>query len=173
MPIARYFIFVGSTLAALLFFSDWYLPTPTAMFAIQRVAFERPAIRIKSQRKWPERIVLDAGLPVITAPIDEHRAVQPELLPSDEAKNRTHFNAMAQLKSDTRLSAVDHPHVKRRVAETTWSRRPNIRQLVKLEADTACCQFTWVDDRQTISSATTRRRAASSRNKEQPAFSMD
>jgi hypothetical protein len=35
VPIARYFIFVGGTLAALLLITGWYLPTPPAMFANQ------------------------------------------------------------------------------------------------------------------------------------------
>jgi len=35
VPIARYFIFVGGTLAALLLIAGWRLPTPQAMFAKQ------------------------------------------------------------------------------------------------------------------------------------------
>jgi hypothetical protein len=57
VPIARYFIFVGGTLAALLLVADWCLPTPPAMFAKQLV-IDRSIIRIKSAHKWPERIVL-------------------------------------------------------------------------------------------------------------------
>jgi hypothetical protein len=143
------------------------------MFADQRVAIERAAIRIKSEHKWPERIVLDTSDRVITASIEEPRAAQPELLPSDETKDRTNFNAMAQLKLDTRLSAISHPQVKRRVVRTTRLKPRNVRQLAKAEAGIGCCQAGWVDDRQTISSATTRRQAASSWNMERPAFSRN
>jgi hypothetical protein len=47
VPIARYFIFVGGTLAALLLIAGWYLPSPPAMFANQLV-IDRSIIRIKS-----------------------------------------------------------------------------------------------------------------------------
>ncbi len=50
MPIARYFIFVGGTLAALLLIAGWCLPTPPAMFANQLV-IDRSIIRIKSGRR--------------------------------------------------------------------------------------------------------------------------
>jgi hypothetical protein len=65
VPIARYFIFVGATLAALLLIADWCLPTPPAMFAKQLV-IDKSIIRIKSAHKWPEKIVLDTSQPTIT-----------------------------------------------------------------------------------------------------------
>jgi hypothetical protein len=55
VPIARYFIFVGGTLAALLFVAGWCLPTSPAMFADQPLAIDRAIIRIKSARKWPKK----------------------------------------------------------------------------------------------------------------------
>ena len=67
MPIARYFIFVGGALAALLFIAGWCLPTPPAMFAKQLV-IDRSIIRIKSVRKWPEKVVLDTSQPTIAPP---------------------------------------------------------------------------------------------------------
>ena len=48
MPIARYFIFVGSTLAALLFIPGWLLPNAPAAFADQSVGRDRAVLRIKS-----------------------------------------------------------------------------------------------------------------------------
>jgi hypothetical protein len=47
VPMARYFIFVGGTLAALLLIADWRLPAPPAMFSHQLV-IDRSIIRIKS-----------------------------------------------------------------------------------------------------------------------------
>jgi hypothetical protein len=52
--IARYFVFVGGALAALLFIVGWCLPTPPAIFADQQLALDRAIIRIKSARKWPD-----------------------------------------------------------------------------------------------------------------------
>jgi len=62
MPLARYFIFVGGVLLALLFISDAYLPKiPDA----HRASANLPVIRIHSDRKWPERVVYDTSLPTI------------------------------------------------------------------------------------------------------------
>lgn len=63
MPLARYFLYVGGVLLSLLFIADAYLPKPPAS---ERADTERPAIRIHSDRKWPERVVFDTSLPTIT-----------------------------------------------------------------------------------------------------------
>lgn len=62
MPLARYFFSVGGVLLALLFIADAYLPKlPVADSAVA----DLPVIRIHSDRKWPERVVYDTGLPTI------------------------------------------------------------------------------------------------------------
>ena len=62
MPLARYFLYVGGVLLALLFISDAYLPKlPVA----HEAAANAPLIRIDSDQKWPERIVYDTNLPTI------------------------------------------------------------------------------------------------------------
>ena len=62
MPLAAYFWKVGAVLLALLFVADnWFARVPTADHA----AADRPAIRIHSDRQWPERIVFDTRSPVI------------------------------------------------------------------------------------------------------------
>ena len=62
MPIARYFLFVGGVLLALLFISDAYLPKfPVA----HSVDAGLPLIRIHTDRKWPERVVFDTSHPAI------------------------------------------------------------------------------------------------------------
>src|ERR1700742_3740803 len=62
MPLARYFIYVGGVLLALLFISDAYLPKlPVA----ESVNADLPMIRIHSDRKWPERVVFDTSRPTI------------------------------------------------------------------------------------------------------------
>jgi len=64
MPLAAYFWKVGAVLLALLFVADFWLPrAPT----VDQAAADRPAIRIHSDRKWPERIVFDTRSPVIVA----------------------------------------------------------------------------------------------------------
>ncbi|CCE10313.1 conserved hypothetical protein [Bradyrhizobium sp. STM 3843] len=62
MPLLRYFVFVGGALLALLFVCDAVfpsapLPTPSS------AGYELPAIRIRSNSKWPERVVIDTSIP--------------------------------------------------------------------------------------------------------------
>jgi hypothetical protein len=66
MPLGRYFAFIGSTLLALLFLANSYLPQPAAMPA--RAGVDRTVIRLHSSQKWPERIVIDTSLPTIVPP---------------------------------------------------------------------------------------------------------
>jgi hypothetical protein len=64
MPLARYFLFVGAALLTLLFVVDAYLPK---LPLEQRAnAADLSMIRIHSDRKWPERVVLDTTRPTIT-----------------------------------------------------------------------------------------------------------
>ncbi len=64
MPLARYFLFVGGALLAVLFIADACLPKlPVA----DRTVANLPVIRIHSDRKWPERVVFDTRLPAIVS----------------------------------------------------------------------------------------------------------
>jgi hypothetical protein len=64
MPFVRYIAFVGSLLLAILFFADWYL-TMAPTQSVTGPEADKPIIRIKSDRKWPERIVFDTSAPTI------------------------------------------------------------------------------------------------------------
>jgi hypothetical protein len=168
VPIAPYFIFVGGTLAALLLIAGWCLPAPPAMFTHQ-LAIDRSIIRIKSARKWPEKVVLDTSQPTITPPaVEKPPAAQPVGLPPDEAVDQSNLEALAQLKPDTPSAAVDNPtlRIKRSLARTARSKRvargPVTRPLARAEAGGGCCQFGWIDNGQTSSNAMSRRHAASS-----------
>ena len=66
MPLGRYFVFAGSVLLALLLFAEWYLPQLAATPA--RAEVDRSVIRLHSQHRWPERIVIDTTLPTIVPP---------------------------------------------------------------------------------------------------------
>lgn len=170
MPLARYFIFVGGTLAALLFIAGWCLPTPPARFADQPLAVDRPIIRIKSARKWPEKVVLDTSQPPTIAPpaVEEPPAAQSVRPPPDEAGDQSKLEALARLKPDTPSAAVDHPtlRIKRGLARTAPSKRVArgsvTRRPARAEAGRGCCQFGWIDNGQTSSNAMSRRQAASS-----------
>jgi hypothetical protein len=168
VPIARYFMVVGSALLALLLIAGWSLPVPPASFPDHPEVIERAAIRIKSAHKWPEKVVLDTSQPII-APlaVEEPPATQSAWLPPDEAKDQSNLEAMAQLQPYTPSAAVDHPtlRIKRGLARTARSRRvargPVTRRLARAEAGGGCCQFGWIDNGQTSSNAMSRRHAAS------------
>jgi hypothetical protein len=64
MPLARYFLFVGGVLLALLFFVDAGSPK-LPLAAATTTAVDLTAQRIRSEQKWPERIVFDTSLPTI------------------------------------------------------------------------------------------------------------
>ena len=67
MPLVRYFFFVGGVLLALLFILDASLPKlPVADGDYARV--DKSIIRIHSDRKWPERVVLDTSRPTEITP---------------------------------------------------------------------------------------------------------
>lgn len=70
MPIARYFVFVGGTLIALLLAVNWYFGDEVTVSSTLPVEYA-PAlpqaedfnIRIHSNHKWPEKLLLDPELP--------------------------------------------------------------------------------------------------------------
>jgi hypothetical protein len=65
MPVGRYFIFVGSILFALLLLADWYFPGSAVA---SHADVDRSILRIKSDHRWPERIVFDTRQPTIVPP---------------------------------------------------------------------------------------------------------
>jgi hypothetical protein len=74
MPVARYFLWVGGVLLALLFFADACLPQ---LPSLRVAAASRAVIRIHSEPKWPERIVFDtsAQLPQVIAVASSEQVV--------------------------------------------------------------------------------------------------
>jgi hypothetical protein len=66
MPIARFITWAGTSLLALLFVADWFLPKPLPEPAGD--AINRPVIRIASVLQPPERIIIDTSQPTIVPP---------------------------------------------------------------------------------------------------------
>src|SRR5882757_10034640 len=100
MPLLRYFVFVGGALLALLFFCDAVLPqVPLPVNLVS--GSDRPAIRIRSDRKWPERVVFDTTIPSI-APVTvaaAQAAPVPPAIAEASAKARVR-EAFAQIPSE-------------------------------------------------------------------------
>jgi len=61
MPIRQYFVWVGSALLVALFAADWLLPGPAAHSHSATPPGEKVNLRIRSDHKWPERVVFDTA----------------------------------------------------------------------------------------------------------------
>ena len=68
MPVARYFMFVGGALLALLFLIDAYVPSQALVASHAAPSIDRNVVRIRSDAKLPERVVYDTSLPTIVPP---------------------------------------------------------------------------------------------------------
>ena len=68
MPVARYFLFVGGMLLALLFALDAFAPQQMAVAGNTAPSINKTVVRIRSDQKLPERVVYDTSLPTIVAP---------------------------------------------------------------------------------------------------------
>ena len=148
LPIANYFLVVGSALAVLLLIASWVLPEPPPIFPDRPQIIERAAIRIRSERKWPEKVVLDTNQPTIPPPSIEVAPVQQLAthLP-DETADQTSVDTPAELKSDAR--PIDTPHALARGKRSTTralrslARFRSRNTLARLEPGEKCCRFGW------------------------------
>jgi hypothetical protein len=100
MPIGRYITWVGTSLLALLFVADWYLPKLSPGPA--RDASNKPIIRIASIHQPPERVVIDTSQPTIVppptplgdavpgepSPLQSYASTAPPPIPIDDDKKR-------------------------------------------------------------------------------------
>ena len=67
MLVLRYFGYVGGSLLALLLVCNAVFPTQPLPSVLSSDP-DRPAIRIHSDQKWPERVVFDTRMAPVTAP---------------------------------------------------------------------------------------------------------
>ena len=68
MPVARYFLFVGGVLLALLFAVDALVPKQAVVASQAGPSVDKTVVRIRSDQKPPERVVYDTSLPTIVPP---------------------------------------------------------------------------------------------------------
>jgi hypothetical protein len=92
MPLARYFLYVGGTLLALLLALNAYVASPVvANTPTSEADIGRPVVRIHSAQKLPERIVIDTSIPtIVPAPPAVAEAVE-------APAKRPALDAMAQV----------------------------------------------------------------------------
>ena len=68
MPVARYFLFIGGALLALLFAIDALVPQQAVVVSQAAPSVNKTVVRIRSDQKLPERVVYDTSLPTIVPP---------------------------------------------------------------------------------------------------------
>ena len=95
MPVARYFLFVGAALLALLFALDAFVPQQVAVASNAAPSIDKTVVRIRSDQKLPERVVYDTSLPTIVPPVVKTQIaaapVAPAADPSAQARVRDTF----------------------------------------------------------------------------------
>lgn len=166
VPIARYFIFVGCALAVLLLIAGWSLPEFPESFPDRPEVIERAAIRIRSERKWPERIVLDTGQPTVrTPPIEVVSTEQLLARLPDEMTDQARVDPLPKPNPDARpIDARRRPVQARRKPARAFpsmhvARTRNRNDPPTWRTGEECCRFEWAD-RPAISKAALRKRVA-------------
>ena len=92
MPVARYFLFVGGVLLALLFALDAFAPQQVAVASNSAPSIDKTVVRIRSDQKPPERVVYDMSLPTIVPPAAKTQvAAAPFADPDAQARVRDTF----------------------------------------------------------------------------------
>ena len=94
MPVARYFLYVGGALLALLFVIDSLVPREPVVASNGARAIERPVVRISSTQKLPERVVYDTSLPIVVSATSNMQIAAPQP-PALSAQSRVR-NTFAQ-----------------------------------------------------------------------------
>jgi len=108
MPVARYFLFVGGVLLALLFAIDAFVPREPVVASNSAPSIDRPTVRIHSDQTLPERVVYDTSLPTIVPPaatVQVAAAPPPAAL---SAQGRVH-NTFAQCVPESKQSTASEP----------------------------------------------------------------
>lgn len=94
MPVARYFLFVGGILLAVLLAIDAFFPQQAVVASHAVPSVDKTVVRIRSDQKPPERVVYDTSLPTIVPPPVTVQASAPVAAPSPVAA--VPFDASAQ-----------------------------------------------------------------------------
>ena len=120
MLVLRYFMYVGGALLALLLACAAVLPKLPATDDTVASATDVPAIRIHSQQKWPERVVLDTNAQM-PAPAKVAQTAVPVQTQAAAAQADVR-EAFAQVPADEHKAVAEvrkpepRPPVKRKVA---------------------------------------------------------
>ncbi len=120
MPVARYFLFVGGILLALLLAVDAYFPQQAVVASHAAPSVDKTVVRIRSDQKPPERVVYDTSLPTVVPPAVSVQAAAPVAAQAPVAAVAADVSAQARVR-DTFAEFV--PDSKRPEAQTQRKRK--------------------------------------------------
>ena len=123
MPVARYFLFVGGILLALLFALDAFAPQQMVVAGNAAPSINKTVVRIRSDQKLPERVVYDTSLPTI---VPSAAATQIAAAPAAPAAD---VGAQAQVR-DTFAKFV--PAEAKKFEKQPESQAPRKRKIAKI-----------------------------------------
>jgi hypothetical protein len=99
MPVARYFLFVGGVLLALLLAIDALVPQQAIVASQAAPSVNKTVVRIRSDQKLPERVVYDTSLPtIVPPPAVMAQATAPVVAPPAPAKASADATAQARVR---------------------------------------------------------------------------
>lgn len=123
MPLSRYFLYIGGILLALLLITDAWLP---ALPQNGSANFDRVAIRIHSNVKWPDRIDFDTTQPPAapSQPAADTHADPPIEIAEAPANTREAFAQLQppdarELRADGKRPDAKPPHARKRANRAT------------------------------------------------------
>lgn len=128
MPVARYFLFVGGVLLALLFAVDALVPKDIVVagtiVSSPGPAVDKTTVRIRSTQKLPERVVYDTSVPIIVPPqVNVVAAAQPAPARDSSAQARVR-DTFAQFVPQEKADQKADPRSKPLVAEAKLPEQP-------------------------------------------------
>jgi hypothetical protein len=129
MPVARYFLFVGGVLLALLFALDAFAPQQMAVAGNAAPSINKTVVRIRSDQKLPERVVFDTSLPTIVPPAASQITAAPAAPAADvsaQAQVRDTF-AQAEAKKLEKQPEPQAPR-KRKIAKIRPAQQMRVAQ---------------------------------------------
>jgi hypothetical protein len=166
VPIARYFAVIGSALVVLLLIAGWSLPEPPPSLPDRPEIIDRATIRIRSERKWPEKVVLDTNQPTFSPlSIEGAPAQQPTEPLHDEMTDQASVDALAKPNPDARPTDAHRQPARaksrtaRAFSSTHVARARNRDELSTLGTGEECCRSEGAD-RPEMSKAAFRKRVA-------------
>ena len=133
MPIRQYFVWIGSVLLVALFAADWWLPGPPAHSHSAIPPGERVNLRIRSDHKWPERVVFDtahSGMPLAA-----EYGPKLDVIPNQDlaqAETRSPLDAFAAMEEAQATPAATNENA---TAIRAKPRRPGSRMTSAARAD--------------------------------------